>query len=195
MGDYLIIPETTIKVQVVCPICKTQNVIGIPQSTINSASQLTTVSVHKGLICPHHFQIFIDKNFKIRGYQKVDLELEEETTKDLRNGVIVPNNDKNQENLFFEKLILKENIVKYNPPNRKNDKQINEKIKKNKNSEKEMTLEEIYKEFWEFIDENNEQFQEFILKDKRRKRSPLKFNSNNLINQLELDHSNLIKNS
>ena len=107
MGEYLIIPETTIKVQVMCPICKTQNVIGIPHSTINSASQLTTISVHKGLICPHHFQVFIDKNYKVRGYQKVDLELEEETTKDLRNGVIVPDENHTNEKMFFEKLILK----------------------------------------------------------------------------------------
>jgi len=32
-----------------------------------------------------------------------------------------------------------------------------------------MTLTEIYDEFWEFIDENNETFQKFILKDKRRR--------------------------
>ena len=176
-----------------CPICKTQNIIGIPQSTINTASQLTTVSVHKGLICPHHFQIFIDKNYKIRGYQKVDLELEEETTKDLRNGVIVPNGDKNQEDVFYEKLILKENIVKYNPPHH-NDKKT-EKVQKSKDSKKERILEEIYEEFWEFINDDNEQFREFILKDKRRNKVSSEFNSNDLFNQLELDHSNEVKNN
>ena len=34
-----------------------------------------------------------------------------------------------------------------------------------------MTLEEIYEEFWEFVDEDNPEFQEFIIKDKRRKRT------------------------
>lgn len=33
---------------------------------------------------------------------------------------------------------------------------------------KEMTLEEIYDEFWEFIDDNNHEFREFIIKDPRR---------------------------
>jgi len=32
-----------------------------------------------------------------------------------------------------------------------------------------MTLKEIYNEFWEFIDENNETFRKFILKDRRRR--------------------------
>jgi len=33
-----------------------------------------------------------------------------------------------------------------------------------------MTLQKIYEEFWEFIDENNEEFREFILNDARRSR-------------------------
>ncbi|MFX0073522.1 MAG: hypothetical protein ACFFAO_20795, partial [Candidatus Hermodarchaeota archaeon] len=32
-------------------------------------------SVPKGLICNHNFQAFIDKNFIVRGYQKIDFEL------------------------------------------------------------------------------------------------------------------------
>ena len=32
-----------------------------------------------------------------------------------------------------------------------------------------MTLKEIYDEFWEFIDENNETFRKFILKDRIRR--------------------------
>ena len=31
-----------------------------------------------------------------------------------------------------------------------------------------MSNEEIYEEFWEFIADDNAEFQEFILKDKRR---------------------------
>ena len=71
-------------VQVICPVCKAKNTIRFPKSVINQASHLTTVSVPKGEICQHHFQLFIDKNFKIRGYQKVDFQLE---------------NDKKQKNL------------------------------------------------------------------------------------------------
>ena len=68
--------ETIIKLE--CPICKTKKSVKFPRSIINQAKQLTTVSVTKGLLCGHHFQIFIDKNFKIRGYQKVDFELSPE---------------------------------------------------------------------------------------------------------------------
>jgi hypothetical protein len=32
-----------------------------------------------------------------------------------------------------------------------------------------MTLQEIYEEFWEFIDDNNEVFQRFIVDDKDRR--------------------------
>jgi len=36
---------------------------------------LTTVSIPFGLICNHSFNAFIDKKFKVRGYQKVDFEI------------------------------------------------------------------------------------------------------------------------
>jgi hypothetical protein len=67
------------------------------------------------MICEHHFQLFIDKNFAIRGYQKVDFQA---------------NDAKSQKS--------------------------------------KMTLEEIYEEFYEFIDDNNSTFIPFIIKDKRR---------------------------
>ena len=38
---------------------------------------LTTVSIPFGLVCNHSFNAFFDKNFKVRGYQKVDYELSE----------------------------------------------------------------------------------------------------------------------
>ncbi|MCJ7648380.1 MAG: hypothetical protein MUP85_07190, partial [Candidatus Lokiarchaeota archaeon] len=63
----------------------------------------------------HHFQLFIDKNFAIRGYQKVDFQ-----------------------------------------------------VKDAKAQKSKMTLEEIYEEFYEFIDDNNSTFIPFIIKDKRR---------------------------
>ena len=58
-----------------CPVCRAYKYVNIPKSVINSAHQLTTVSIPKGLVCRHHFQAFVDKNFAIRGYQKVDFEL------------------------------------------------------------------------------------------------------------------------
>lgn len=58
-----------------CPKCQTKKIINVPIKIINQSKQLTTVSVPLGLICNHSFQAFIDKNFKIRAYQKVDFEL------------------------------------------------------------------------------------------------------------------------
>ncbi|MFX1313020.1 MAG: hypothetical protein ACFFHD_10445, partial [Promethearchaeota archaeon] len=77
----------TNKIQVICPICKTADIIGIPEKHVKNNNRLITVSIQKGLICPHHFQVFLDKNFQIRGYQKVDLELNKENSIQLRNGV------------------------------------------------------------------------------------------------------------
>jgi hypothetical protein len=120
-----------ISVNIICPICKVKKVINIPKSIVNQAKQLSTISIPKGTICKHHFQIFIDKNFSVRGYQKVDFELGVQKDSEIKN-------------------ISSPYPVK-----------------------KEMTLEEIYNEFWEFIDDNNEVFQKFILANKKRRNSML----------------------
>jgi len=59
---------------IVCPTCNTKKELKIPTKIINQAKQLTTVSIPSGTVCEHGFQSFVDKNFKIRGYQKVDFE-------------------------------------------------------------------------------------------------------------------------
>ena len=59
---------------VICPTCKTKKELKIPTKIINQAKQLTTVSIPSGTVCEHGFQSFVDKNFKVRGYQKVDFE-------------------------------------------------------------------------------------------------------------------------
>jgi len=57
-----------------CPICRAKKKLKFPLKIINQSKQLTTVSLPEGLVCKHNFQAFIDKNFKVRGYQKVDFE-------------------------------------------------------------------------------------------------------------------------
>jgi hypothetical protein len=146
------------KIEFTCPVCKINKILQIPKSVINQAKQLTTVSIAKGLVCNHHFQVFIDKNYKVRGYQKVDFEFE--NTRDLNK------NDKsrdlnNSDDNFFEDLVMEENFIKYTP------KELKEKVITNQ-EKKRMTLEQIYEEFWEFIDEDNEQFKDFIKSDIRR---------------------------
>ncbi|MFX0041933.1 MAG: hypothetical protein ACFE8L_03375 [Candidatus Hodarchaeota archaeon] len=167
----MIVPKMTKKVQVICPICKSRDIVGIPEIKRNLNSQLTTISIHKGLICPHHFQVFMDRDFQIRGYQKVDLELEQRNIKNLRNGVAAFNPAEEEDKELFENIILEGNSLKYCPLNY--DDRV---IKTSQKAEigprkKEMTLKEIYEEFWEFIDEDNEEFQKFIIIDKRRIKS------------------------
>ena len=151
-------------IEVICPVCKSKEVIHIPKSVIKNAKQLTTVSVPKGKICQHHFQLFLDKNFSIRGYQKVDFQLNKD---DKQNKYDSKNHFVNSLELYNSKVVDR-NKPKSIP--RKldiyKDKKGND-IKTRLKSK--MTLKEIYDEFWEFIDENNETFRKFILKDKRRR--------------------------
>ena len=59
---------------IVCPKCKTNKELKIPRKVVNQSKKLTTISIPSGLCCEHSFQSFVDKNFKIRGYQNVDFE-------------------------------------------------------------------------------------------------------------------------
>ncbi|TFF86806.1 MAG: hypothetical protein EU517_00080 [Promethearchaeota archaeon] len=111
-----------IKLSITCPICQSKKEIQLPISIIKKSKKLTTVSIPRGMICNHHFQLFLDTNCVIRGFQKVDYELNKNTIQ-------------NQETQFHKR----------------------------------MSLDEIYEEFWEYIEDDNEQFQDFISKDKRRR--------------------------
>lgn len=62
------------EITVVCPTCRNKKELKIPIKIINQSKQLTTVSIPSGTVCEHGFQSFVDKNFKVRGYQKVDFE-------------------------------------------------------------------------------------------------------------------------
>jgi hypothetical protein len=183
----MVVSCRTNKIQVICPICKTRDIIGIPGIRQTERTRLTTVSIHKGLICPHHFQIFIDNNLQIRGYQKVDLELNQENSKKLRNGVKAFNQNGDDKDHLFEKLILEGNSVKYEPLNSVNnddDDDISEKIV---SKSKKVVLKEIYEEFWEFIEKDNKIFSEFITDDKRRKNFRMDSVFNETNNHIELE--------
>jgi len=183
----MLVPGTTKKIQVICPICKTRDLIGIPKRKLNGNSHLITVSIHKGLICPHHFQIFIDKNLQIRGYQKVDLELNQENSTILRNGVKAFSQKEKINGSLFENLTFEGNSVKIKSLNSVNNAEESDSKRENVPKCKVATLEEIYEEFWEFIDEDNEKFQKFIINDKRRKKLSIDPNINEYYNHLEID--------
>jgi len=59
----------------ICPTCKAEKELLISESIISQSKNLTTISIQKNEICEHHFQAFVDKDFKVRGYQKVDFEI------------------------------------------------------------------------------------------------------------------------
>lgn len=83
------------KLSISCPICQAKEVIDVPISIIDQSKHLTTISIPKGKVCKHHFQIFVDKNFAIRGFQKVDYELNK-------------NNSNNQKLNVSDKMTLNE---------------------------------------------------------------------------------------
>ena len=156
-------------VKIECPLCKSSKVLKFPKSVINKARHLTTISLPKGLICDHHFQAFLDKNFAVRGYQKVDFEFESKKNQKEQADIHLLGGSDNK---LFDRLVLEGNYVEYRPIVKDNTnvmKKSNEKKKSEpKKNERKRSLKEIYDEFWEFIDDNNSDFKEFISKDKRR---------------------------
>ncbi|GAH02345.1 unnamed protein product, partial [marine sediment metagenome] len=138
------------------------------KSVVNKASQLTTISVPQDKVCQHHFQLFLDKNFSIRGYQKVDFQLDPgEIKMDKR---LKPSyKDHFVDSLDLYQSIKSENIASKDnsekPKYKKRITNFEEKFNRKNN----MTLQEIYEEFWEFIDDRNEIFRKFIIKDKKRR--------------------------
>ena len=95
-------------VLLICPICKIKKQVNIPKSIISEAKQLTSISISKDIVCEHHFQAFVDKNFIVRGYQKVDYQLE---TKLNNKESQLSNISKESDDELFNNLILESNYV------------------------------------------------------------------------------------
>ncbi len=68
------IQKKSIKVDVICPVCKKKGHINIPKNVLKEGG-LTTISIPCKAMCEHNFQIFLDQHSNIRGYQKVDFEI------------------------------------------------------------------------------------------------------------------------
>lgn len=65
-----------IKVRVVCPKCSKSDYIKIDKGTLKKSGKgLTTILIPDETICDHSFQIFVDKNGAVRGYETPDFEL------------------------------------------------------------------------------------------------------------------------
>jgi hypothetical protein len=151
-------------VTITCPVCKISKELKFPKSVINEAKQLTTISLPKGIVCDHHFQAFVDKNFSVRGYQKVDFEFE--TQKSVESRVDLKLLKENEDELFAN-LIFEGNYVEYKPKH-KNNRSLHPTPENTEQNAGKRSLKDIYDEFWEFIDDRNPKFKEFIEKDNRR---------------------------
>ncbi|MFO7795053.1 MAG: hypothetical protein ACQERB_03645 [Promethearchaeati archaeon] len=179
-----------VKVIFVCPICKKKKEVVLPKNAINQTKGLSTLSIHKELVCEHTFQAYIDKNYKIRGYQKVDFELKSRNNIEKHNTQNLNENEK-----LLNNLLIEGNYLEYQPKNMNQkinnkdfhtDKNHHNKIHTNENISimegnkkllkiKPKSLEEIYEDFKEFIDEENVYFKVFIQNDESRNKV---FNAN-----------------
>jgi hypothetical protein len=64
------------KIHVVCPVCNSEDHILIPAMAIASTGKgLTSIFCPVDTICDHSFQIFVDNNGIVRGYETSDYEL------------------------------------------------------------------------------------------------------------------------
>ena len=153
------------KVKITCPICKVKKELKFPKSVINEARQLTTISLPRGLLCDHHFQAFVDKNFVVRGYQKVDFEFETKKSIESKSDVKLFHKGDNE---LFENLIFEGDFVEFNPK-RKNIRNSHPPPNDTGKNSGKRSRKDIYDEFWEFIDDRNTKFQDFIEKDKKRR--------------------------
>ncbi|MBD3212165.1 MAG: hypothetical protein GF311_06100 [Candidatus Lokiarchaeota archaeon] len=162
--------ESPVSVTLICPNCSEKKTIKFPKTIFAQKKGLSTISVHKGLICEHAFQAFIDNHFKIRGYQKVDFEVKS-ISKEQTNGIKPPRDE-----YLIKNLICEGNYLKYDPGDsaskiNENNSQLELHSEFSRDAlcrEKNKSLEEIYEDFWEFIDNDNQIFQKFIIKDVRR---------------------------
>jgi len=160
----------TSKIEFICPVCKAKKFLDVPKSVIAEAKQLTTMSIARGLVCVHQFQAFVDKNYQVRGYQRVDFEIEDNKNQEGNSNLSYSRQDNNE---IFDNLVLEGNFLEYKPKKIKTNTNLHLKNQKNISQKKIMSLEDIYNEFWEFIDENNEKFRIFINNDLRRNQNPL----------------------
>ncbi|MFX0073907.1 MAG: hypothetical protein ACFE96_00585 [Candidatus Hermodarchaeota archaeon] len=55
-----------------CPECETKKKLSIPIKFINQGHQISTISVPKGKVCEHKFQVFFDKSLTVNRYQVID---------------------------------------------------------------------------------------------------------------------------
>ncbi|MFX0103057.1 MAG: hypothetical protein ACFFCS_26055 [Candidatus Hodarchaeota archaeon] len=78
--------EDTERVEIRCPGCDKRSIIEIPKFLVKESQEgVLKVQIPQGVCCEKHsFLVYIDKKFKVRGYQSVDIEfiLDQQVVKD-----------------------------------------------------------------------------------------------------------------
>jgi Ras-related protein Rab-1A len=92
-------------IRVICPTCKQSKKISVPKSIVKEAENVVTFSIPNNLVCKHQFQIFVDKDFAIRGYQRVDYEIDNYMDKIIK--------EVGTENEFFNITVTSDKKVAY----------------------------------------------------------------------------------
>ncbi|MCP4763335.1 MAG: hypothetical protein GY870_16290, partial [archaeon] len=68
--------KNTIKTMIVCPVCQVSGYIYLPKENFNKSKKgVSSILLSNTGICPHSYQIFVDKNGAVRGYETPDFEL------------------------------------------------------------------------------------------------------------------------
>lgn len=89
------------EITIECPYCHKRKNYLIPKELSNQRKHLYTIHFPKGLNCQHGIQAYIDNNFKVRGYQKIDFEYSKNQFND-KIGIDSENNFHTIENTYEE---------------------------------------------------------------------------------------------
>ncbi len=66
----------SIDIELACPACNKKGKIDVPLNLLVETDKGTvTIDVPPEAVCPHAFQVILDKNANVRGYQKIDFQL------------------------------------------------------------------------------------------------------------------------
>jgi hypothetical protein len=63
------------KILVVCPLCEKRGEIQVPEEVLIEKKGSSVILVRSGITCTHSYQVFVDKNCTVRGYQRTDYEV------------------------------------------------------------------------------------------------------------------------
>ncbi|MFW9820678.1 MAG: hypothetical protein ACFFE5_13800, partial [Candidatus Thorarchaeota archaeon] len=62
-------------IKIKCPECETEKNLKIPVKILNQSHQITSISIPKGMVCEHKFQVFFDKSLTVKRYQLLDYDI------------------------------------------------------------------------------------------------------------------------